>query len=52
MYEILKYGFETLKITIMIRVGRYIYRQAPTGDWLKVAKIVYGTDGEYYQWFA
>jgi len=36
----------------MIQIGRYIYEQAPTGDWLKVGRIVSGLDTDYIEWYA
>lgn len=36
----------------MIQIGRYIYEQAPTGDWVKVGRVVNGIDAYYIQWYA
>jgi hypothetical protein len=36
----------------MIQVGRYIYEQPPTGDWLKIGKVIYGIDSDWIQWYA
>lgn len=35
----------------MVRVGNYIYEQAPTGDWVKTGKVIDGIDGEYIQYY-
>ena len=40
------------KINIMKQIGKYVYKQAPTGDWLKVGKIVNGIDVDYVEWYA
>ena len=40
------------KINIMKQIGKYVYKQAPTGDWLKVGKIVNGIDTDYIEWYA
>ena len=33
----------------MVQIGRYVYEQAPTGDWLVIGKVVKGIDGYYIQ---
>lgn len=35
----------------MIRIGIYIYNQAPTGEWLTVGKVINGVYTDYIQWY-
>lgn len=35
----------------MIRTGIYLYKQASTGDWLRVGEIIDGIDAKYIEWY-
>jgi hypothetical protein len=35
----------------MIEIGNFIYELAPTGEWLKVGKVVTGIDYDYVTWY-
>jgi len=36
----------------MRQIGKYVYKQVPTGYWLKVGIIVNGIDSDYIEWYA
>lgn len=43
---------KTINLNNMIRIGNYLYEEAPTGEWLKVGRFVNGIDSEHIIWFA